>query len=140
MWIHRFSLQRFAKNSSKECSKLENINKIFRTNEISFLQDILGNDDHFLVLGFPCNQFGQQEPDDEAAIDEFVKTNYNVEFPMFSKIDVKGPSTHPVWQFLTSKKRAISSFLHDSTIFPFSNYRGVRNISRMEFLQIFGKS
>ena len=67
----------------------------------------MGNDDHFLVLGFPCNQFGQQEPDDEAAIDEFVKTNYNVDFPMFSKIDVKGPSTHPVWKFLTSKKRQI---------------------------------
>ena len=71
-------------------------------NSILF-QDILGNDDHFLVLGFPCNQFGQQEPDDNAAIDEFVKTNYNVDFPMFSKIDVRGESISPVWQYLTGK-------------------------------------
>ena len=67
----------------------------------------MGNDDHFLVLGFPCNQFGQQEPDDNAAIDEFVKTNYNVDFPMFSKIDVRGESINSVWQYLTGKNQEI---------------------------------
>ena len=63
----------------------------------------MGNDDHFLVLGFPCNQFGNQEPDNEAKIDEFVKTNYNVDFPMFSKVNVRGDSPHPVWKYLTGK-------------------------------------
>ena len=82
---------------------VKNILRIFYLFINSIFQDILGNDDHFLVLGFPCNQFGQQEPDDNAAIDEFVKTNYNVDFPMFSKIDVRGESISPVWQYLTGK-------------------------------------
>merc|ERR1719315_737939 len=44
--------------------------------ELQRIQDILGFDDHFFVLGFPCNQFGGQEPGDEVAIDEFVRENY----------------------------------------------------------------
>ena len=64
-------------------------------------QDILGHDDHFEVLGFPCNQFGQQEPGDEATIDEFVRTNYNVEFPIFSKINVVGQKADPLWKHIT---------------------------------------
>ena len=52
------------------------------------------------VLGFPCNQFGAQEPGDEAAIGEFCSLNYDVTFPMFAKVDVNGDTTHPIFAFL----------------------------------------
>ena len=52
------------------------------------------------VLGFPCNQFGAQEPGDEAAIGEFCSLNYEVSFPMFAKVDVNGDDTHPIFAFL----------------------------------------
>jgi glutathione peroxidase len=52
------------------------------------------------VLGFPCNQFGAQEPGDEAAIGEFCSLNYEVSFPMFGKVDVNGDDTHPIFAFL----------------------------------------
>jgi glutathione peroxidase len=54
------------------------------------------------VLGFPCNQFKQQEPGEAAEIAEFCQANYGVSFPMFAKIDVKGPGAHPLYQFLCS--------------------------------------
>jgi glutathione peroxidase len=53
-----------------------------------------------VVLGFPCNQFGGQEPGNEAAIGEFCSTTYDVSFPMFAKVDVNGDATHPVFAFL----------------------------------------
>ncbi|MDO8787345.1 MAG: glutathione peroxidase [Sulfuritalea sp.] len=53
-----------------------------------------------VVLGFPCNQFGGQEPGDEAAIGEFCSLTYDVTFPMFAKVDVNGEDTHPVFAFL----------------------------------------
>ena len=52
------------------------------------------------VLGFPCNQFGGQEPGDEVAIGEFCSRTYDVSFPMFAKVDVNGDATHPVFAFL----------------------------------------
>ncbi|MCM2289641.1 MAG: glutathione peroxidase [Sulfuritalea sp.] len=52
------------------------------------------------VLGFPCNQFGGQEPGDEAAIGEFCSLNYEVSFPMFAKVDVNGDHTHPIFALL----------------------------------------
>ncbi|NSW52804.1 MAG: glutathione peroxidase [Anaerolineae bacterium] len=54
----------------------------------------------FVVLGFPCDQFGHQEPGSEAEIAEFCQLNYGVSFPMFAKIEVNGKGTHPVIQFL----------------------------------------
>ena len=53
-----------------------------------------------VVLGFPCNQFGAQEPGDEAAIGEFCSSKYDVTFPMFSKVEVNGENTHPVYRYL----------------------------------------
>lgn len=55
------------------------------------------------VLGFPCNQFGQQEPGSEAEIKEFCTSRYGVDFPMFSKIEVNGEGRHPLYQWLTSQ-------------------------------------
>jgi len=52
------------------------------------------------VLGFPCNQFGGQEPGDADEIGSFCKTSYGVDFPMFAKIDVNGPDAHPLYDYL----------------------------------------
>jgi len=53
-----------------------------------------------VVLGFPCNQFGHQEPGTEAEIGAFCEKNYGVTFPMFAKIDVNGDNAHPLFRFL----------------------------------------
>jgi glutathione peroxidase len=55
------------------------------------------------VLGFPCNQFGGQEPGTEAEIQAFCSTTYDVTFPMFGKLDVNGPARHPLYAWLTSE-------------------------------------
>jgi glutathione peroxidase len=54
----------------------------------------------FAILGFPCDQFGHQEPGDEAEIKNFCSLKYDVSFPMFSKIDVNGANAHPLYQYL----------------------------------------
>ncbi len=61
----------------------------------------------FCVLGFPCNQFGSQEPGDTAEIAKFCQTTYDVTFPMFAKIDVNGASTHPLYAFLKGEKKGL---------------------------------
>jgi glutathione peroxidase len=61
----------------------------------------------FQVLGFPCNQFGAQEPGDAAEIGAFCGLTYGVTFPMFAKIAVNGPGAHPLWRFLKREKRGI---------------------------------
>jgi glutathione peroxidase len=58
----------------------------------------------FAVLGFPCNQFGQQEPGDAHEIQSFCSLSYNVTFPMFAKIEVNGEGAHPLYEFLKSQK------------------------------------
>jgi len=61
----------------------------------------------FSVLGFPCNQFGSQEPGSEAEIGDFCVVHYGVSFPMFAKIEVNGPGAHPLYQFLKHEKRGL---------------------------------
>ena len=58
-----------------------------------------------ILLGFPCNQFGSQESSSEASIQEFCSLQYHVSFPMFSKIDVNGNETHPLYVFLKSNAK-----------------------------------
>ena len=58
----------------------------------------------FAVLGFPCDQFGNQEPGDETQIRQFCDLNYQVSFPMFAKIEVNGASAHPLYQFLKAAR------------------------------------
>jgi len=58
----------------------------------------------FSVLGFPCNQFGRQEPGNAAQIQQFCASNYAVSFPMFDKIDVNGDNAHALYKFLKSEK------------------------------------
>jgi len=61
-------------------------------------------DKGLLVLGFPCNDFGAQEPGTEAQIQTFCETKFNVQFPMFSKITVKGPNKHPLYTALIAEQ------------------------------------
>ena len=60
-------------------------------------------DKGFTVLGFPCNQFGSQEPGTNKEIKEFCSSTYNVSFPMFDKLEVNGPSRHPLYVALAGK-------------------------------------
>ncbi|MGD6888572.1 glutathione peroxidase [Bacillus mobilis] len=55
------------------------------------------------ILGFPCNQFGGQEPGTEADITSFCELNYGVNFPMFAKVDVKGDKAHPLYTYMTEQ-------------------------------------
>ena len=61
----------------------------------------------FSILGFPCNQFGGQEPATESEIQSFCEMRFGVTFPLFSKIEVNGPQAHPLYEFLKSSKPGI---------------------------------
>lgn len=61
-------------------------------------------DQGFSVLGFPCNQFGGQEPGNESDIKSFCEMKFGVKFPLFKKVDVNGSDTHPLYEYLKKKK------------------------------------
>ena len=64
-------------------------------------------DKNFEILGFPCNQFGGQEPGSDADVKSFCSLTFGVSFPLFSKVDVNGPNAHPLYQFLKAKAPGI---------------------------------
>jgi Glutathione peroxidase len=64
----------------------------------------------FNVLGFPCNQFRNQEPGDAEAIGQFCQTTYGVSFPMFAKVEVKGAGAHPLFAYLRKQKSGVLGF------------------------------
>lgn len=85
-------------NTASKCGltpQYEHLQKLYETYK----------DDNFTIVGFPANNFGQQEPGSNTEIAEFCQQNYGVSFPMMSKISVKGDDMHPVYQFLTQKKK-----------------------------------
>lgn len=61
--------------------------------------------DHLVIIGFPCDQFGGQEPGSEEEIEKFCATKFNVSFPMTTKIEVKGDNRHPIYAWLTEKSQ-----------------------------------
>jgi glutathione peroxidase len=67
--------------------------------ELETLWNTFSHDD-FMVLGFPCNQFANQEPETNETVEAVCKLNYGVTFPLFAKIEVNGENTHPLYQFL----------------------------------------
>jgi len=71
--------------------------------QLEALYEAKENDD-FVVLGFPCNQFAGQEPGSEAEIQEFCRGTFGVKFPMFSKVDVNGETRHPLYQHLIAEQ------------------------------------
>ncbi len=76
-------------------------------------------DQGLIILGFPCNQFGNQEPGTEREIEEGCLINYGVTFPMFSKIEVNGPNAHPIYKFL---KNSLPGFLGKSIKWNFTKF------------------
>jgi glutathione peroxidase len=76
------------------------------TPQLSGLQELHStfSERGFAVLGFPCNQFGGQEPGSADEIGSFCQRNYGVEFPIFSKVDVKGRDAHPLFRWLTRER------------------------------------
>jgi len=85
----------------------------------------------FIVLGFPSNQFGEQEPGSNEQIASFCKANHGVTFPLFSKIEVNGKNTHPLYKYLKTKlpgflggkiKWNFTKFLIDSKGYPIERY------------------
>ena len=72
-----------------------------------------------VILGFPCNQFGNQEPGDEKSIAEGCMVNYGVSFPMFSKVDVNGKEAHPIFKYLKNK---LGGFLGTSIKWNFTKF------------------
>ena len=88
-------------------------------------------DKGLVILGFPCNQFLNQEPGDEKSISEGCLLNYGVSFPMFSKIEVNGPNAHPIYKYLKGElsglfgskiKWNFTKFLIDSTGKPIKRF------------------
>ena len=63
--------------------------------------------DKFVILGFPCNQFGAQESGSESEISSFCELNFGVNFPLFEKIEVNGPEAHPLYEYLKSEAKGI---------------------------------
>ncbi len=61
----------------------------------------------FEILGFPCNQFGGQDPGSNEEIESFCSMNYGVSFPMFEKVDVKGENAHPLFKYLTEERKGL---------------------------------
>jgi glutathione peroxidase len=87
-------------NTASKCGftpQLEGLEKLFEK----------FRDKGFIILGFPCNQFGNQEPGDEKSIEEGCVINYGVTFPMFSKIEVNGKNAHPIYKYLKSKLKGL---------------------------------
>jgi glutathione peroxidase len=64
-------------------------------------------DEGLVVLGFPCDQFGHQEPGDEAEIRNFCSTSYDVTFPMFAKVEVNGGNAHPLYQWMKKQAKGL---------------------------------
>ncbi len=98
-------------------------------------------DQGLVILGFPCNQFGNQEPGTEKEISQGCLVNYGVSFPMFSKIEVNGKNTHPLYVFLKDKlpgfpgksiKWNFTKFLIDKNGVPFKRFAPSKNPMTME--------
>ena len=98
-------------------------------------------DQGLVILGFPCNQFGNQEPGTEKKISQGCLVNYGVSFPMFSKIEVNGKNTHPLYVFLKDKlpgflgksiKWNFTKFLIDKNGVPFKRFAPSKNPMTME--------
>lgn len=81
-------------NTASKCGftpQYEDLQKLYETYKEQGLE----------ILGFPCNQFGEQEPGSSDEVNAFCQLNYGVSFPLFEKTDVRGPSLHPVFHYLT---------------------------------------
>ena len=97
----------FSSLKGKKIMIVNTASKCGNTPQYKDLQEIYDTykDNDFVIVGFPANNFGKQEPGTNTEIAEFCKLNYGVTFPMMSKISVKGEDIHPLYQFLTQKSK-----------------------------------
>jgi len=121
-------------NTATQCGltpQFEGLEKLYRNYK----------DKGLVILGFPCNQFGQQEPLTNDAMEATCKLNYGVSFPLFEKTDVNGPHTHPVFKYLKSKlggffgrriKWNFTKFLIDSNGKPVKRFAPVTKPESIE--------
>lgn len=114
--IYQFSTQtlsgkdiRFADYEGKVLLIVNTASKCGFTPQYEGLQELheAYADQGLAVIGFPCNQFGSQEPGSAEDITEFCELNYGVSFPMSQKVDVKGPNAHPIFKFLSSEAKGV---------------------------------
>ena len=99
-------------NTASECGftpQLEGLEKLYKKYK----------DQGLVILGFPCNQFGHQEPGDEKSIAEGCVANYGVTFTMFSKVDVNGDNAHPIFRYL---KRELGGLLGSKIKWNFTKF------------------
>ena len=99
-------------NTASKCGltpQFEGLEKLYRKYK----------DKGFVILGFPCNQFANQEPGDEKSIAEGCLINYGVTFPMFSKIEVNGENAHPIFKYL---KKELKGFLSSKIKWNFTKF------------------
>lgn len=98
-------------------------------------------DKGLVILGFPCNQFGNQEPGDEKSISDGCLINYGVTFPMFSKVDVNGEKAHPIYKYLKKElggcfgsriKWNFTKFLIDANGKPVKRFSPYTNPSKID--------
>lgn len=121
-------------NTASECGftpQLEGLEDLYRKYK----------DPGLVVLGFPCNQFGKQEPGDEESIAEGCVVNYGVSFPMFSKVDVNGKDAHPLFKYLKNElggflgsriKWNFTKFLIDKTGKPVERFAPITKPEKLE--------
>ena len=97
----------FSSLKGKKIMIVNTASKCGNTPQYKDLQEIYDTykDNDFVIVGFPANNFGKQEPGTNTEIAEFCQLNYGVTFPMMSKISVKGEDIHPLYQFLTQKSK-----------------------------------
>ena len=89
-----------AENTASQCGltpQFEGLEKLYQDYQQQGL----------VILGFPCNQFANQDPSSNEEIGSFCQRNYGVSFPMFAKVDVNGPTAHPLYQYLTSEAKGL---------------------------------
>jgi glutathione peroxidase len=97
-------------NTASKCGltpQYEGLEKLYETYK----------DKGFTILGFPCNQFGGQEPGTDEEISQFCSLNYDVKFPIFQKIEVNGENTHPLYQYLREQAPEEGNLDENSTLF-----------------------
>ena len=114
--VHDFSAQTLSGKPRKLSDFKGNVLLVVNTaSKCGFTPQYAGLEDLYrkykdkglVILGFPSNQFGEQEPGPDSEIAEFCQVNYGVTFPMFSKVDVNGPGAHPLFKYLTSSKKGL---------------------------------
>lgn len=116
----------FAKFRGKVLLIVNTASKCGFTPQLADLQELHHKYHHqgLIVIGFPCNQFGGQEPKDEQGIDEFCQVNYGVDFLMMSKVEVNGKNAHPLFHLL---KQAQGGILTDDIKWNFTKFLVGRN-------------